>query len=59
MKKINTTIKKPSEENQILLKTLKDAVHQAIEKKKKLGQYAVVWKNGKATIVDFKKKDHK
>jgi hypothetical protein len=30
-----------------MLDTLKTAVAHALEKKRRLGQYAVVWKNGK------------
>ena len=59
MKKTNIIINTPSEESQILLSTLKDAVHHALEKKKMLGQYAVVWKNGQASIIDFKNIDRK
>lgn len=37
----------PSKEGQVMLDTLKTAVAHALEKKRRLGQYAVVWKNGK------------
>jgi hypothetical protein len=37
----------PSKESQVMLDTLKTAVAHALEKKRRLGQYAVVWKNGK------------
>ncbi|PIP03038.1 MAG: hypothetical protein COW18_05755 [Zetaproteobacteria bacterium CG12_big_fil_rev_8_21_14_0_65_54_13] len=37
----------PSKESQVMLDTLKTAVADALEKKRRLGQYAVVWKNGK------------
>ena len=59
MKKTNIIINTPSEESQILLSTLKDAVYHALEKKKMLRQYAVVWKNGQASIIDFKNIDRK
>ncbi|MDQ6987418.1 MAG: hypothetical protein Q9M25_06430 [Mariprofundaceae bacterium] len=36
-----------SEESRILLETLKTAVAHALEKKRRLGQYAIIWKNGK------------
>jgi len=36
-----------SKESQVMLDTLKTAVAHALEKKRRLGQYAVVWKNGK------------
>ena len=45
---MNATLKKkPSKEGQILLDTLQKAVTEALEKKKRLGHYAVVWKDGK------------
>ncbi|MDQ7003548.1 MAG: hypothetical protein Q9N67_00920 [Ghiorsea sp.] len=34
----------PSKESQVMLDTLKTAVAHALEKKRRLGQYAVVWK---------------
>jgi len=37
----------PSEESLILLETLKTAVTHALERKRRLGQYAIIWKNGK------------
>lgn len=37
----------PSEEGQRMLEALRLAVSETLEKKKRLGQYAVVWKNGK------------
>ena len=37
----------PSEEGQVMLDSLKTAVAHALEKKRRLGQYAVVWKNGR------------
>jgi len=38
----------PSEEGgRIVLDTLKQAVSHALEKKRRLGQYAVIWKEGK------------
>ncbi|TLS68682.1 hypothetical protein FEF65_02990 [Mariprofundus erugo] len=36
----------PSEEGQIMLDTLKQAVSHALERKRRLGQYAVIWKDG-------------
>jgi len=41
------TLKKgPSKEGQILLETLQRAVKDTLEKKRRLGQYAVVWRDG-------------
>lgn len=37
----------PSEEGRILLETLQKVVAQTLEKKRRLGQYAVVWRDGK------------
>jgi hypothetical protein len=41
----------PSEKGQIQLATLKNAVAQALERKRRLGQYAVIWENGKPVAV--------
>jgi len=40
-----------SEESRILLATLKTAVAHALDKKRRLGQYAVIWKNGRAVRI--------
>jgi hypothetical protein len=48
---MNATLKKtPSKEGQILLDTLQKAVSETLEKKKRLGQYAVVWRDGKPVV---------
>lgn len=45
---MNTTRKSaPSPEGQQQLETLRRAVSKALEKKRRLGQYAVVWRDGK------------
>jgi hypothetical protein len=41
---------KPSKEGQILLDTLQKVVSETLEKKKRLGQYAVVWRDGKPVV---------
>ena len=41
----------PSEEGRVLLETLKGAVAQTLDRKKRLGQYAVIWDNGKPVAV--------
>jgi hypothetical protein len=41
----------PSEKGQIELATLKRAVAQTLERKRRLGQYAVIWQNGKPVTV--------
>jgi len=43
--------KKPSPDSQKMLDTLKAAVTQALEKKRRLGQYAVIWADGKPVLV--------
>lgn len=37
----------PSPEGQRQLETLRQAVDKTLEKKRRLGQYAVTWKDGK------------
>jgi hypothetical protein len=39
-----------SREGQLVLETLQKAVTHTLEKKKRLGQYAVVWRDGKPVI---------
>ena len=41
----------PSEKSQQTLDALKQAVAKALEKKKRLGQYAVFWENGKPVLI--------
>lgn len=46
------TIKtEPSRECQVILDSLQKAVTQALEKKRRLGQYAVIWRDGKAVMI--------
>jgi hypothetical protein len=40
----------PPKEQQ-LLDSLKDAVAEALERKRRLGQYAVVWRDGQPMII--------
>ena len=40
----------PSDEGKRLLETLRQAVDKALEKKRRLGQYAVTWQNGKPVV---------
>jgi len=45
---MNTTkISTPSTEGQRQLEILRQAVSKTLEKKRRLGQYAVVWRDGK------------
>lgn len=48
---MNTTRKTtPSPEGQRQLEILRQAVNKALEKKRRLGQYAVVWQDGKPVM---------
>lgn len=40
----------PSPEGRRQLEALRHAVDEALERKRRLGQYAVVWKNGKPVM---------
>lgn len=39
-----------SPEARLMLNTLREAVQQALERKRKLGEYAVLWKDGKVVL---------
>jgi|UPI00035EF3C2 hypothetical protein len=41
----------PSEESLQMLHCLKNAVTKALERKRRLGEYAVVWENGHAVFL--------
>lgn len=41
----------PSPQAQAMLKALKTAVSKSLEKKKRLGQYAVIWQNGRPVLM--------
>jgi hypothetical protein len=48
---MNATLKKtPSKEGQLLLDALQKAVSETLERKRRLGQYAVVWRDGKPVV---------
>ncbi len=40
----------PSQEGRQLLETLRQSVAKALEKKRRLGQYAVIWQNGRPVV---------
>ncbi len=42
-----------SKETQKMLNSLKKAVNKTLEKKKRLGQYAVVWDGKKPVVRDY------
>lgn len=46
-----TSKAKLSEKGQVILDSLQKAVTQALEKKRRLGQYAVVWRDGKPVMI--------
>ncbi|WP_200877400.1 hypothetical protein [Methylobacter tundripaludum] len=46
---MNIVKKQASEESTIIQATLKKAVANALEKKRRLGQYSVVWENNQLT----------
>ena len=47
-------------ETQKMLETLKQAVTEALDKKRRLGQYAVVWQKNRPVIIGHEKeKKHK
>lgn len=41
----------PSPKALQMLEILKQSVEKALERKKRLGQYAVVWQNGKPVLI--------
>ena len=52
---MNVYHRPPSEKSLSILAALKAAVAQTLEKKRKLGLYAVVWKNCEVTLKHFDK----
>ena len=44
---MNTAQKQPSKHSELVLNALKQATSKEIEKKRRLGQYVVLWENGK------------
>lgn len=46
-----TEATKPSPESQKMLEVLQQAVAEALDKKQRLGQYAVVWQDGAPVMV--------
>ena len=41
----------PSPDSQVMLDALKKAVSKALDKKRRLGQYAVIWSDNKPTFI--------
>lgn len=48
---MNIVMKQPSEKSRIILSSLKEVVANALEKKRKLGHYAVVWEDNKLIYI--------
>ena len=48
----------PSEEGRILLETLQKVVLETLEKKRRLGQYAVIWRDGKPVETGGEAQNH-
>lgn len=48
---MNVTTTKPSPQAQAMLKALQEAVTTSLERKQRLGQYAVVWQDGRPTRI--------
>jgi len=46
-----TSDQMPSKDSQVMLDTLKTAVRKTLGKKKRMGQYAVIWSDGKPLLV--------
>ncbi|MFK5950092.1 MAG: hypothetical protein QM500_15115 [Methylococcales bacterium] len=46
-----TSNQAPSQDSQAMLDTLKIAVNKTLDKKKRLGQYAVIWSDDKPVLV--------
>ena len=44
-------MKTPSADSQKMLESLRKAVNKALEKKQRLGQYAVIWVDNKPVII--------
>lgn len=41
----------PTPDTQTMLDSLRDAVTETLERKRRLGQYAVIWQDGKPVLV--------
>ncbi len=55
----STQPKVPSEHGQKVLASLKKAVAETLERKRKLGQYAVIWDGKKPVLKGDDAPDHK
>lgn len=48
-------MKTPSPESKRMLESLRQAVNKALDKKRRLGQYAIIWKNGRPVVLEADK----
>lgn len=48
---MTTTSTPPSQQAQAMLKSMQEAVRKNLERKQRLGQYAVIWQDGKPVQV--------
>ena len=48
---MSTSSHAPTQDSQVMLDTLTTAVSKALDKKKRLGQYAVVWSGNKPVMI--------
>ena len=46
-----TSSRTASQDSQVMLNTLKTAVNKTLDKKKRLGQYAVIWSDDKPVLI--------
>jgi hypothetical protein len=56
---MTVTYAPPSPQAQAVLKALQAAVTNCLDKKQKLGQYAVIWQNGRPVKTTFAPKAEK
>jgi hypothetical protein len=47
--KLKSTV--PSPETEAILKALREAVAKTLERKRRLGQYAVIWQDGRPVFI--------
>jgi hypothetical protein len=41
----------PSDQAKAILESLRQAVHETLERKQRLGQYAVIWEDGELRLI--------
>ena len=50
-------MKQPSQQAQEGLNALREAVRQALDRKRRLGQYAVVWRDDHIELLDWRESE--